>query len=66
MALNLGDLLAILFFEVYTIGIKPRLVSGKQGCFSSSLLFHDTFQGDRIFRAYFKWNDFLREFAEER
>ena len=53
------------FVQFNTIG-TIRLVSGKHGCFSSSLLFHDTFQGDRIFRAYFKWNDFLREFAEER
>ena len=65
LALNLRDVGA-LFFQVYTIGTKPRLFSGKQGCFSSSLLLHDTFQCDRIFRAYFKWNDFLREFAEER
>ena len=52
------------FVQFNTIG-TIRLVSGKHGCFSSSLLFHDTIQGDRIFRAYFKWNDFLREFAEE-
>ena len=52
------------FVQFTTIG-TIRLVSGKHGCFSSSLLFHDTIQGDRIFRAYFKWNDFLREFAEE-
>ena len=53
------------FVQFNTIG-TIRLVSGKHGCFSSSLLFDDAFQGDRIFRAYFKWNDFLREFAEER
>ena len=63
---DFGDLGALPFFQVYKIGTKPRLVSGKQGLFSSSLLFHDTFQGDRRFRAYFKWNDFLRELAEER
>ena len=63
---DFGDLGALPFFQAYKIGTKQRLVWGKQGWFSSSLLFHDTFQGDRIFRAHFKWSDIQREFAEER
>ena len=39
------------FVQFNTIG-TITLVSGKHGCFSSSLLFHDTFQGDRIYLEY--------------